>query len=279
MGIIDIDLEGVKNTLYVDNELYNRIITQIKPKLDKKDFDWFWIVDGSEGVGKSVFAFQLAKIVDPSFCLERVCMNPEEFTKAVIKAEKKQAVVFDEAFTGLSSRASLTEINRLMISLCMEMRQKNLFVIIVMPTIFMLDVYMALFRSKGLFHVYLKDGRRGRWCFYNNTHKRQLYLLGKKMFSYARPRSNLRGRFTDKYMVNETQYREKKRLAFEQKSFKKRNVNERFREQRDKLIKVVYNLGYSCTRISNLCKSEGINLHRTTISKIIHGENETNTTD
>jgi hypothetical protein len=268
MTILAIEVDGQNRNLYVDNELYNRINLTIKPKLKKKDFDWVWVVDGSEGSGKSVFSFQLAKVVDPSFCLERVCMTPNEFTRAVIKAEKGQAVVFDEGFTGLSSRASLTEINRLMVSLMMEMRQKNLFIVVVMPTIFLLDRYVALFRAKGLFHVYMKGGNRGRWIYFNNKSKKQLYIYGKKLFSYSRPKSNFRGRFADQYTVNEEEYRKKKAEALSHKSRSTRA--ETFKMQRDILFYIMNRkLNMNQEQISRYCKDLGYKVEQNTISEAI----------
>lgn len=266
--ILTIDIEGEKGNLYVDNELHNRIETKIKPKLKKKDYDWVWIVDGSEGSGKSVFSMQLARIIDPTFCLERVCMTPNEFTKAIIKAEKGQAVVFDEGFTGLSSRASLTEINRLMVSLMMEMRQKNLFIVVVMPTIFLLDRYVALFRARGLFHIYTKDGRRGRWVYFNNKSKKQLYIYGKKLFSYSKPRSNFRGRFADQYVVNEEEYRKKKAETLAKKSRSTRA--EVFKRQRDILFYIMdKKLNVKQDRIASYCKDLGYNITRQNISNAV----------
>lgn len=266
--ILTIEVEGEKKNLYVDNELYNRLGTKIKPKLKKKDFDWVWVVDGSEGSGKSVFSMQLARVVDPSFCLERVCMTPEEFTKAVIKAEQGQAVVFDEGFTGLSSRASLTEINRLMVSLMMEMRQKNLFIIVVMPTIFLLDRYVALFRARGLFHVYMKGGKRGRWVYFNNKSKKQLYIYGKKLFSYAKPRSNFRGRFSEQYVLNEEAYRKKKAENLAKKTRSTRA--EVFKYQRDILFYIMNRkLKIFQEEISSYCKELGYKIEQNTISDAI----------
>jgi hypothetical protein len=266
--LIPIDIEGEKKELYIDNELHKRIELVIKPKLNKKDYDWVWIVDGAEGSGKSVFSMSLAKVVDPSFCLERVTMTPNEFTKAVIKAGKGEAVIFDEGFTGLSSRASLTEINRLIVSLMMEMRQKNLFVIIVMPTIFLLDKYVALFRAKGLFHIYTKGGRRGRWVYFNNKSKKLLYILGKKLFSYAKPKSKFRGRFTDQYAVNEEAYRKKKAEALFNKSRSTRA--ETYKYQRDLLFYVLNKfLNINQVQIAHYCKKVGFKIDRSTISEIL----------
>ncbi len=252
----------------MDGRLNNSIEDKVKPKILKKDNDLVWIVDGLEGSGKSVFAMQVAKVLDPSFDLERVCMSPEEFTKAILKAKKGQCVVFDEAFTGLSSRASLTEINKLLVSLMMEMRQKNLFVIIVMPTFFMLDKYVALFRARGLFHVYLKRGKRGRWVYFNNKKKKLLYLMGRKLYDYSKPKSKFRGRFMDVYTINEVTYREKKQDALMKKS--RSTKAETYKAQRDTLFYIMNKKsGLNHVKISELCGKYGFKIARNTISEII----------
>lgn len=268
MTVLKVTVDGKEVGLYVDERLHRGIINNVKPKIAKKDFDWVWVVDGGEGSGKSTFAMQLAKVLDSNFCLDRVCMTPAEFTKAILRAKKGECVVFDEAFTGLSSRASLTEINRLLVSLMMEMRQKNLFVIIVMPTFFLLDRYVALFRARGLFHVYLKNGNRGRWVYFNNRKKKLLYILGKKIFSYAKPRTKFYGRFLGKYVVNEAEYRKKKEAALMNKSRTTRS--EKYKLQRDLLFWIIFK-HYKKTQmeIARLCKTVGFNIDRSSIAKII----------
>ncbi len=264
MVLLNINVDGKNKSLYMDKKLHTSIQTKIKPKVERKDNDWVWIVDGSEGSGKSVLTMQLAKILDPTFCLERMCMTPQEFTKAILTARKGQCVVFDEAFTGLSSRASLTEINKLLVGLMMEMRQKNLFVIIVMPTFFMLDKYVALFRASGLFHVYLKRGRRGRWVYFNNKKKKLLYILGRKLFSYSQPRSKFRGRFADKYTINEEDYRHKKKGALINKA--RTTKAETYKVQRDVLFWVMNKkLKINYVKLAKLCKEQGYRVDRTTI--------------
>lgn len=202
-------------SFYMDNRL-NKEMDKVVGAVVEKDKDRFFVVDGGEGVGKSVFTLQLAARVDPSFCLERVTFKPHTFREAILGASKGQAVVFDEAFTGLSSRASLSRINHLLVSLMMEMRQKNLFVFIVLPTIFLLDKYVALWRSVGLFHIYTHKGKRGFWMYFNKHKKKLLYLNGRQEYRYSGkgiPTSGFRGRFYDQYVVDEADYRAKKRKA------------------------------------------------------------------
>jgi hypothetical protein len=178
----------------------------------RKDWDMVFIVDGSEGCGKSVFTMQCARYCDPTFCLERVVFTPKEFRQAIINAQPYQAVVYDEAYTGLSSRATMSLINRTLISMLAEIRQKNLFVFVVMPCFFDLDKYVALWRSRGLFHAYVgKNFERGFVAFYNSDKKKFLYINGKKFYSYGKPIANFIGRFTNKYVVDDKKYKEKKK--------------------------------------------------------------------
>ena len=181
MVLVPINVDNQNIPLYMDGGLYNQLNDNVKPAVQKEDFDFVMIVDGEEGAGESVLAFQIAKILDPNFNMDNICFTADDFINAITKAKKNQCIVFDEGFTGLSSRASLSEINNLVISMMMEMRQKNLFVIIVMPSVFMLDKYAVFHRAKGLFHVYMRSGRRGFWRFFNKRARKYLYLLGKKV--------------------------------------------------------------------------------------------------
>lgn len=180
-------------------------------KIIKDDWDMVFAVDGYEGTGKSVLAQQCAKFVDESFNIDRICFTPKHFVEAINKSEKYQAIVYDEAYGGMSSRAAMSEVNRSLMSVLAEIRQKNLFVFIVLPCFFELDKYAAVWRSRALIHVYTAEGfQRGRFSFYNQDRKKNLYVLGKKFFSYYKPSPNFFGRFTAGYTVPEEEYRKKK---------------------------------------------------------------------
>lgn len=218
--------KGEDDTFAMNTMLYNKI--QIaKEFVAKKDYDLCFLVDGPEGSGKSVFAMQLAYSFDPTFSLEHTCFSPEEFLNAVKTSGKCQAIVYDEAYRGLSSRQAMSQINKLIVSVMMEMRQKNLIVIIVLPTFFMLDRYVAIFRSKGLFHIYQNKGRRGYWLFYNEYEKKVLYILGKKLMSYGKPRVKFKGTFNGKYVIDEDAYKQKKSTALFKSEEKKLKRTER----------------------------------------------------
>lgn len=96
----------------------------------------------------------------------------------------------------------------------MQMRQKNLFVIIILPSVFEFNKYAVLSRARSFFHIYESGGRMGYWIGFNRKAMRMVYLLGKKTHSY-KVRSNFRGRFYGKYAINENLYRKKKEDALE----------------------------------------------------------------
>lgn len=250
---------GYEITYYIDDRLKKVIDTKIRKSLSINDKDCVLVVDGKEGVGKSVFSLQLAKFFDPTFNLNRVVFDAEEFRNAIFKAKKGQAIIYDEAFTGLSSRSSLSIINRALVSLMMQMRQKNLFVIVVLPTFFLLDKYVALFRTKALIHIYESGGRRGYFKVYNSKKKKYLYLAGKQTYSYGskdkkwKVFTKFRGRFYGKFALGnddeEKRYRKKKEKALMETEKNPMSAGQvKYRDQRDIcifLLRKYLKLGYS----------------------------------
>jgi hypothetical protein len=207
--------------IYIDGRLKTQFVDIVVPDLAKKDKDAVFIVDGRERAGKSVFAMQLGGLMASSlgttYDISNICMTPEEFRQRVIKSKKNEVIIYDEAHRGMGSRRALSEINKILVDLMMEMGQKNLFVIIVLPTFFLLDRYPALFRARGLFHIYERKGMRGFWCYFNEKNKFYLFMKGKKEFNYNCMKwPQFRGRFLDQYVLNESLYRDKKKQAFNQ---------------------------------------------------------------
>jgi len=157
--------------------------------------------------------------------------TPNELRKAIVTSKPYQAIVYDEAYTGLSSRATMSLINRTLISMLAEIRQRNLFIFVVMPCFFDLDKYVALWRSRALIHVYTgKNFERGFFSFYNVDKKKELYIKGKKYYSYSQPKANFIGRFTNHYTVDEKEYKKKKKNSLIDREKKK--------EERDKYLEI-----------------------------------------
>ena len=224
---------------YIDPILKNELI-KIKKGVTKKDRDFVLVIDGEEGSGKSVLTMQIAKFLDSSFNLENVCFNSTQFIERLKKAPRFSCIVLDEAFNSANSRASLTEVNRSLIGVATEMRQRNLFVLIVIPSFFDLDRYFALWRCKSLIHVYFnKKGGRGKYIIFPKSKKKYLYLTGKKFYDYRKPKSPYPPcSFTNHYTLDEEEYRKKKSEAF--KIRETSNLAKRWKGQRDCFIKELY---------------------------------------
>lgn len=205
-----------------------------KKRVEKtKDKDLVVLVDGQEGCGKSVFTMQLAKYIDPTLSLKKICFSAEEFKNAIINSKKGECIIYDEAVTGLTGAESLTKVGRLLKSMMMQMRQKNLVVFIVIPSFFELNKYSVLSRAKFLFHVYENKGVRGFWSGYNSNKLRNLYIKGKRTNSYF-VKTMFKGLFRGKYVVNEEEYRKKKEISlFEADSTQESHLIERYKRQRD----------------------------------------------
>ncbi len=228
---------------YIDNRLKKNLDEKVIPSLSKKDKDCVLVIDGKEGSGKSTFALQIGKYVDPTLNLSRVAFDAESFRQAIFKAKKGQCVIFDEAFAGLSSRSSLSGMNRALVGLMMQMRQKNLFVIIVLPTFFLLDKYVALWRTRALLHVYESKGVRGYFRLYNSRLKKYLYLAGKNTYSYNHKdvQTRFKGRFYGVFALGgdemEQKYRDKKVKALEAtEKNPMTSAQVKYRDQRDLLM-------------------------------------------
>jgi len=215
-------------------------LQKIRNAVINKDRDFVMCIDGEEGSGKSVLAQQIAKYFSPKFNIDDICFNADQFTARLKKAPKYSCIVLDEAFSSANSRASLTEVNRSLIAVATEMRQRNLFVIIVIPSFFDLDKYFALWRCRALFHVYFnKDGSRGSYIIFPKTSKKYLYLKGKKFYDYSKPASPYPVcRFNNYYAIDEKEYRKKKAEAFQKRVIS--NLAKRWKHQRDALVNEMY---------------------------------------
>lgn len=229
----------------------------VAKKVIHDDWDMVFAIDGYEGSGKSVIAQQCAKYCDPTFTMDDIAFTGEDFLKKVNKAPKYKSIVYDEAMEGMDAANYMQELNKSLKSAMAELRQKNLFIWIVLPTFFDLTKYVAIWRSRALIHVYTGENfERGRFAFYSQEKKKLLYVLGKKFYSYKKPSPNFIGRFVKGYAVDETAYRASKLKALkahERSDFKKEGERERIiRTQRNVAILKLIQSGMSKKEIGDL---------------------------
>lgn len=196
----------------VDNYLLKN--TQIMhDAVINKDWDCVCLVDGEEGSGKSVMAQQLGHMLSVDGVeLDNIVFTPRQFKKGILNSERFSTIIWDEARGGLNSRRSMSSVNNTIVDMLAEIRQKNLFVVIVMPTFYDMDKNVAMWRSRFLIHVFTEEMRRGYFRFYGREEKKLLYLRGRKEYSYSKSlvKPSFPGTFGNYYMVDEKAYREKK---------------------------------------------------------------------
>lgn len=275
-------ITGFDISFSISSRLKRNLDKNVINALKKENKDCVIIVDGREGSGKSTFAMQVGKYCDPTLNLSRIVFSPEDFREAILKSEKGQCIIYDEAFTGFSSRGSLSPINKVLVSLAMQMRQKNLFIIIVLPTIFMLDKYMAMHRTKALIHVFESKGRRGYFRLFNNKKKKLLLLFGSKTMSHSVKQAwtNFKGRFYGKFAIGDAEvekaYEKKKEVSLEDsEKMSMSSAQVRYKEQRNlmlwlfkKYTKITYkdmstlisdyDFNMSLEQISKICAKFGL---------------------
>ena len=248
-------------------------------KVAKFDEDRFYIVDGHEGSGKSLFTIQQAAYIDPTVLddedgklMPRICFTSDEFLHAIRNTKSTlshtKVVIWDEAFRGMSSKSALSGINKKIVQALMEARQNNLIVFIVSPSFYLLEFYPAVLRSKALFHVVKEKKSRKRYVrVFNYRKKATLYQIGvRKGWGYPL-KTNVRVRFFNIYPGGdsfEARYRRKKRdsLRADEKTEKSTH---KWKKQRNAAIKILKKEGKTYEEIVNLLKEEGIKVGVTTL--------------
>lgn len=252
---------------YLSPKLKKYLDEKVKPRINKKDKDYVILIDGYEGSGKSTFAQQIGRYIDHSLSLDRVCMTSEEFKNAITNADKGNVVIYDEAVTGMTAGDSITKVGRILKSMMMQMRQKNLCVIVILPVLFEFNKYAVLSRARAFFHMYESGGRMGYWVGYNKKDTRLTYLKGKRTHSY-RVRSRFRGRFYGKYAVDEKKYRKKKEEALFSVEFDDEG-NHKWLRQRNICLKALYDALGSYKKVKNAVSELGFKISMGNLSQIL----------
>jgi hypothetical protein len=211
MAHFDTTVEGQPKSIYIDGYLKANL-ERFKEMVHNDDMDCIILIDGQEGCGKSNLGQQIAKFFDSTFSTEDICFTGTQFNKRVISKDKFGCVLYDEALSGLNKMKSISSMSVGIVDMLAEIRQKNLFIIIILPTFFDLSKNVACWRSKCLLHVYFHGEKmqRGFFAAYNLNKKLMLFNAGKKFYNYNCIQPNFRGRFTKGYTVNELEYRKLK---------------------------------------------------------------------
>ncbi len=149
--------------------------------MKKHKFDWVNAIDGFERIGKSTLGIKMCLYMDPSFDINRVCFTPNQYMSAVQNAKKDQAVLYDEAITGMFSKEAMNTINITLTKMFAVIGSKRLFHCVILPNFLKLNRDIATRRILSLQHVYW----RGKFGFYSR--KRTSIIAELQDFKKQRP--------------------------------------------------------------------------------------------
>jgi hypothetical protein len=204
----------------------------------KNHWDGVILLDGIEGSGKTTLAAEICyylgynyKTGKSSFNIDNIVWTPTQFEKVVKTAKPHDAILFDEfVMAGLSNEAMVQMQNKI-INYFTIMRKKQLYVILILPYIFMGKKYFTVARTRCLIHVTTPDGiRRGYFKFYNYMQKKKLVEKGSKFWDYPKeiPYS-FNGFWRTKSVgdlgINEEEYNKRKDLALTEIFEEKKKIN------------------------------------------------------
>src|SRR3990167_2215901 len=192
-----------KDGYYYDGLLAKRLDRYKKAII--KNWDFVFVIDGAERAGKSIFAQQIAQyLTNGNFTIDKLTFTADDFIKTATASKKGDCVIWDEAFRGLAGRSTMSDVNKLITGFLMECGQKNLYIILVLPSFWDLDRYALLHRCRGVFHIHTDANlNRGFFKFYTRDSVRFM-LVNHRKFRYGYCMNCLfRGRFINWYGLPE----------------------------------------------------------------------------
>lgn len=209
--------ERIEKLPYTLPKKLTQILDGFKWAVQEKNTSVVGISDGRSGMGKTTISNQIAKYCDEGYDLNKIHYDPEEFLHGspgkigLAQAKEGDFLLFDEAML-ISSRAALSQINRMVIQAMSMIRSKKIYVWFCVNSIFDLDRNLALSRADLVLHVYGKSlTDRGQFlAFFKGSDGfdriKALYLNGKKFYSYSTPKCNFNARFPKHFVVDEEAY-------------------------------------------------------------------------
>lgn len=163
---------------------YHKGLCRYKAKLlTTRDLDWWSIDSGPEGAGKSTFAHKDAMYTSHDDFIkhwkERITYDPDEFLAQFEVAPQGATVILDEGGEAWFNRDFASQINKSLAKAAMQVRDRNLNVIICCPNLWYLDT-IAIMRHRTWVNISMPGFDRGHSEFYKPSWRK----FGRKVEPY-----------------------------------------------------------------------------------------------
>lgn len=166
-------------------------IELLRKVMVRNDLDFILACVGFERVGKSTLSMWLAYLFDPNFDVKKqVVFTIEDLYRAVYTLPKHSCIVCDEMVAIAMNREAMTSKSRELVKLLAVCGERNMFIILNIPSFELLDPYLRKHRLAGLCRV----TSRGNFRFYSKRRLKQSYFNPKvKAWNWAK--ENFKDRF------------------------------------------------------------------------------------
>lgn len=172
-------------------------------------------IDGGEGTGKSTFARQIAKLLDPTFDHNHITYNKDDCMRLYKTLPDWSVILLDESDAGVTRKDTMSKDNKEFASFMRQSRQVHKILIMCGPSIYDIDSYIAEHRVTFLLHCYFYKGLHpGYFRFYNKKDVQNLFYYEKKGRTYNRVPKFI-GRFSKNETCDMELYTLKKKAAFD----------------------------------------------------------------
>lgn len=255
--------EKEEGDLYLADKLREKLDFGMKQQ--KKNNDVVGLVTGDEGSGKSSLAGNIMRYIskdkfDPT--KDMIGADEEQAFECIENVKQNGWLMFDEGNVFFLSTETMKREQRDLHKLFSIFRQKNLFVLIVLPSFFRLGTYFALDRSRFMVRTYMKNGERGQFAYYNEKAKGKLYRKGKKEYNIHAQKPIFRAKFGRCSVLETEEYDKFKkdtlRRAFKSAKVKKpKSQAEILKEYRHDRVKEALKSGLSTEKIGLILGMSG----------------------
>lgn len=203
-------------------------------KIIKKNWDCVILIDGEERSGKSTLGMTIGNYLDPDLSLNNIASGLDDAKKKIQSLPDKSVLIVDEGSLVFNSKDALNKAQKELMKILDVVGQKNMVIIVVLPSIFDLNKTIAVRRSRFLLHVYTnKKMDRGKFAYFSKKKKAVLYELGKKKFgSYSKPKANFVGNFVKFDPFGEAYKEVKKKSLMEALTKEEKNSKEEYYRRR-----------------------------------------------